>query len=86
MRGRRRGVLMRRRGALRRLGRILLIAVILVWSAFPIYWALNTSFTTLNGAQTVPAHFVPSPFTAHNYKTLLNPPPAVSATSSGARF
>ena len=52
--------------------RALLITLILVWSAFPIYWALNTSFTTLNGAQSVPAHFVPSPFTAQNYKTLLN--------------
>lgn len=63
---------MGRRRGLRRAGRLLLIAVILVWSVFPVYWALNTSFTTLNGAQSVPAHFVPSPFTAHNYKTLLN--------------
>ena len=60
------------RSALRRVGRALLITLILVWSAFPIYWALNTSFTTLNGAQSVPAHFLPSPFTAHNYRTLLN--------------
>ena len=60
------------RSALRRVGRGVLIAVILVWSAFPIYWALNTSFTTLNGAQAVPAHFLPSPFTVHNYRTLLN--------------
>ena len=63
---------MRGRSGLRRVGRALLITLILAWSAFPIYWALNTSFTTLNGAQSVPAHFVPSPFTAHNYKTLLN--------------
>ncbi len=53
-----------------------------MWSAFPIYWALNTSFTTLNGAQSVPAHFVPSPFTAHNYRTLLNP----SAGGVGNQF
>ena len=63
---------MRGRSGLRRFGRALLITLILMWSAFPIYWALNTSFTTLNGAQSTPAHFVPSPFTAHNYKTLLN--------------
>ena len=63
---------MRGRSGARRVSRALLITLILVWSAFPIYWALNTSFTTLNGAQSVPAHFVPSPFTAQNYKTLLN--------------
>jgi len=63
---------MRGRSGARRVSRALLITLILVWSAFPIYWALNTSFTTLNGAQSVPAHFVPSPFTAHNYGTLLN--------------
>jgi multiple sugar transport system permease protein len=39
---------------------------------FPIYWALNTSFSTLNGAESVPSHFFPAPFTSHNYGTLLN--------------
>ncbi len=73
---------MRGRSALRRFSRALLIALILLWSAFPIYWALNTSFTTLNGAQSIPAHFVPSPFTAHNYKTLLN----TSAGGVGNQF
>jgi multiple sugar transport system permease protein len=73
---------MRGRSAWRRAGRVVLIAAILLWSAFPIYWALNTSFTTLNGAQSVPAHFVPSPFTAHNYKTLLN----ASAGGVGNQF
>jgi multiple sugar transport system permease protein len=73
---------MRGRGALRRLSRALMIALILVWSAFPIYWAVNTSLTTLNGAQSVPANFVPSPFTAHNYRTLLN----ASAGGVGNQF
>jgi ABC-type glycerol-3-phosphate transport system permease component len=63
---------MRGRSGPRRLGRALLIVLILVWSVFPIYWALNTSFMSINGAETVPAHFVPSPFTVHNYGTLLN--------------
>ena len=57
---------------LRRIGRALLIALILLWSAFPIYWALNTSFTTLNGAQSVPANFVPRPLTTQAYRTLLS--------------
>jgi len=55
----------------RRIGRVVVVVVIVVWSVFPIYWALNTSFTTLNGAQSVPANFVPRPFTAHNYHILL---------------
>ena len=59
-------------GRLRGAGRAVLIALILLWSAFPIYWAINTSFSTLSGAQSVPAHFVPSPFTAQNYRTLLS--------------
>jgi multiple sugar transport system permease protein len=63
---------MRGQGRLRSAGRAVLIAVILLWSAFPIYWAINTSFSTLSGAQSVPAHFVPSPFTAQNYRTLLS--------------
>jgi multiple sugar transport system permease protein len=63
---------MRGQGRLRGVGRAVLIALILLWSAFPIYWAINTSFTTLSGAQSVPAHFVPSPFTAQNYGTLLS--------------
>jgi len=73
---------MGRRRGLQRVARVVLIAVILVWSTFPIYWALNTSFTTLSGAQSVPAHFVPSPFTAHNYRTLLN----TSAGGVGNQF
>jgi multiple sugar transport system permease protein len=63
---------MQRRTPLQRAGRVLLITVILVWTMFPIYWAANTSLTTLNGAQSTPAHFVPSPFTAGNYGTLLS--------------
>jgi multiple sugar transport system permease protein len=63
---------MRGQGRLRGAGRAVLIALILLWSAFPIYWAINTSFSTLSGAQSVPAHFLPSPFTAQNYRTLLS--------------
>ena len=35
----------------RLLGRAVSVIVILVWSLFPLYWALNTSLTTLNGAE-----------------------------------
>jgi len=60
------------RRTLRRIGRYGLLALILLWSAFPVYWALNTSFTTLAGAQSTPANFVPRPFTTNAYRTLLS--------------
>jgi multiple sugar transport system permease protein len=56
----------------RRWGRWIGIAFILVWSLFPLYWALNSSLQTdaQNGAK--PAHYVPPTPTLHNYRTLLS--------------
>ena len=51
-------------------GRIVTIAVILLWSLFPIYWALNTSFSTLSGADSTPAHYLPSPVVASSYRSV----------------
>jgi multiple sugar transport system permease protein len=55
----------------RALGRIVTIAVILLWSLFPIYWALNTSLSTLSGADSAPAHYFPSPLVAASYRSVL---------------
>lgn len=44
------------------------IGLVCVWSLFPIYWALNTSFMTDVTAQSTPAHFFPSPFDLGNYR------------------
>jgi multiple sugar transport system permease protein len=52
-------------------GRLITIAVILLWSLFPIYWALNTSLSTLSGADSTPAHYVPSPLTSASYRDVL---------------
>jgi multiple sugar transport system permease protein len=52
----------------RTLGRVITIAVILLWSLFPIYWALNTSLSTLSGADSAPAHYFPSPLAATSYR------------------
>jgi multiple sugar transport system permease protein len=52
-------------------GRIAAIAVILLWSLFPIYWALNTSLSTLSGADSTPAHYFPSPLVATSYRQVL---------------
>jgi multiple sugar transport system permease protein len=55
----------------RALGRVVAIAVILLWSLFPIYWALNTSLSTLSGADSTPAHYLPSPLVATSYRAVL---------------
>ena len=53
------------------LGRAAAIAVILLWSVFPIYWALNTSLSTLSGADSTPAHYYPSPLVSTSYRAVL---------------
>jgi multiple sugar transport system permease protein len=55
----------------RALGRVVTIAVILLWSLFPIYWALNTSLSTLSGADSAPAHYFPSPLVSTSYRSVL---------------
>jgi multiple sugar transport system permease protein len=54
----------------RALGRIVALAVILLWSLFPIYWALNTSLTTQSGANSAPAHYYPSPLVSASYRAV----------------
>ena len=51
-------------------GRVVAIAVILLWSLFPIYWALNTSLTTLGAADSVPSHYFPSPLVGSSYRAV----------------
>jgi len=55
------------------------VIVILVWSLFPLYWALNTSLTTLSGAESRPAHLVPAPVNISNYQQLFG----VTGSQSG---
>lgn len=47
------------------------IALILLWSLFPIYWTLNTSLMTNDMAQSVPSHYLPTPPTLDNYAHML---------------
>jgi multiple sugar transport system permease protein len=54
----------------RLLGRTAAIVVILLWSLFPLYWALNTSLSTLSGADSTPAHYFPSPLTGASYRAV----------------
>jgi multiple sugar transport system permease protein len=55
----------------RLIGHIAAIVIILLWSLFPIYWALNTSLTTLSGADSIPAHYFPSPLVSTSYRAVL---------------
>ena len=54
----------------RLLGRTVAIVVILLWSLFPLYWALNTSLSTLSGADSTPVHYFPSPLVGASYRAV----------------
>ena len=54
----------------RLLGRAAALAVILLWSLFPIYWALNTSLTPLSAADSTRTHYFPSPFSGASYRAV----------------
>lgn len=57
----------RRTGGLRGLG----VALILLWSLVPIYWAIKTSLQTEADARSRPAHYLPTNATWQNYSALL---------------
>lgn len=48
------------------------VALILVWSLVPIYWAVKTSLQTEADARSLPAQYVPRHPSLHNYATLLS--------------
>jgi ABC-type glycerol-3-phosphate transport system permease component len=47
------------------------VALILLWSLVPIYWALKTSFQTEADARATPVHYVPTNPTLQNFRTLI---------------
>jgi multiple sugar transport system permease protein len=55
----------------RRIQRVATVVLILLWSLFPMYWALKTSLSTLSAAEGRPPQYIPSPFVTDNYKSLL---------------
>jgi ABC-type glycerol-3-phosphate transport system permease component len=58
----------KRRTGLRGLG----VALLLIWSLGPVYWALKTSLQTETDARARPAHYLPTNATLQNYSTLLS--------------
>lgn len=51
--------------------RVVGIVLLVVWSLFPVYWALNTSLQTNSEAQSVPVHFFPQHLNLGNYEAIL---------------
>jgi multiple sugar transport system permease protein len=58
----------KRRTGLRGLG----VALLLIWSLGPVYWAIKTSLQTETDARARPAHYLPTNATLQNYTTLLS--------------
>ncbi|WP_410793180.1 carbohydrate ABC transporter permease [Kribbella sp. C-35] len=58
----------KRRTGLRGLG----VALLLIWSLGPVYWAIKTSLQTETDARARPAHYLPTNATLQNYSTLLS--------------
>ena len=52
-------------------GRWVGVALILLWSLIPVYWAVKTSLQTEGDARAIPAQYVPRSPTLQNYATLL---------------
>ena len=52
-------------------GRGIGVALILIWSLGPMYWAIKTSLQTEADARARPAHYLPTNATLDNYATLL---------------
>lgn len=68
-----------------RAARAAVLVLLLVWSVFPIYWALNTSLMTNARAQSTPASFLPFPLYIGNYAALLQTSGAESIAASFLR-
>lgn len=58
------------------------IAFMLLWSLFPVYWALNTSLMTNVQAQSTPVSFIPTHLQFSNYAAVFGFGPS-SATLAG---
>ncbi len=59
------------------------ILVLLLWSLFPVYWALNTSLMTQKEAESSPPHFFPTHFAFSNYSAVLGFGSSAASTAGG---
>jgi multiple sugar transport system permease protein len=72
---------MRRRAG--QLGRIVALGIVVVWSLFPIYWALKTSLSTNVAAQSTPVQWWPSHPSSTAYQALFGAGPESQDAAGG---
>lgn len=72
----------RRRGA-RGAARAVGLAVVAVWSLFPVYWALKTSLSTNAASQQVPVQWFPTHPTVVSYEALFGAGPQAADAAGG---
>jgi len=72
---------MRRR--LGRLGRIAALTMVVVWSLFPVYWALKTSLSTNVASQSTPVQWVPGHLKFTAYQALFGAGPESQDAAGG---
>jgi multiple sugar transport system permease protein len=65
------------------LARAALLGVVVVWSLFPIYWALKTSLSTNVAAQSTPVQWVPSHVKFTAYQALFGAGPESQDAAGG---
>jgi multiple sugar transport system permease protein len=65
--------------------RIIGLLILLLWSVFPIYWALNTSLMTQSEAQSSPVHWWPHHFEWSNYAAVFGHGASSAATGGIGR-
>jgi multiple sugar transport system permease protein len=59
------------------------IGALLLWSLFPVYWALNTSLQTSAQAQGSPPTWFPTHFVFSNYEAIFGVGPSSASTAGG---
>jgi multiple sugar transport system permease protein len=59
------------------------IIILLLWSLFPVYWALNTSLMTNAEAQSSSPHFLPTHFQFSNYEAIFGFGPSSASIAGG---
>lgn len=67
----------------RRLIRLIALGALVVWSLFPVYWALKTSLSTNAAAQQTPVQYFPAHPTGVSYQALFGAGPESADAAGG---
>ena len=66
-----------------RLGRPIGVLLVVVWSLFPVYWALKTSLSTNIAAQSTPVQWFPTHVSTASYQALFGAGPEAQDAAGG---